>query len=151
MLLISHRVMAVAQLRQNGGQQGDSSAAEDGQAWRVVAAARSGFPWSMHVSMALVTAAAFLFFEERDSSALIRKLVWSIVIPVRRPAVTFVCLLACPQPHALHMPVACSVSALTCHPVGPLPGSLQGAFRESASGLPVLSIPHRQKPCKSRH
>lgn len=104
--LISHRLMVVAQLRQKGGQQGDSSAAEDGQAWRVVAATRSGFPWSMHVSMALVTAAAFLFFEERDSSALIRKLVWSIVIPVRRPAVNFVCLLACPQPHALHMPVA---------------------------------------------
>ena len=32
--------------------------------------------------MALVTVAAFLFFEQRDSSALIRKLVWSIVIPV---------------------------------------------------------------------
>ena len=87
--------MVVAQLRQNGVQQGDSSAAEDGQAWRVVAATRSGFPWSMHVSMALVTAAAFLFFEERDSSALIRKLVWSIVIPVGRPAINFVCLLAC--------------------------------------------------------
>ena len=85
--------MCAAQLRQNGVQQGDSSAAEDGHAWKMVAAARSGFPWSMHVSMALVTAAAFLFFEERDSSALIRKLVWSIVIPVRRPAISFVCLL----------------------------------------------------------
>lgn len=73
------------QLRQNGGQQqGESSAAEESQAWAgMEASSRSGFPWSMHVSMALVTAAAFLFFEERDSSALIRKLVWSIIIPVR--------------------------------------------------------------------
>ncbi|CAL5229422.1 g12744 [Coccomyxa viridis] len=68
-------------LRQNGQQQGESSAAEESQIWTGMAAAKSGFPWSMHVSMALVTVAAFLFFEQRDSSALIRKLVWSIVIP----------------------------------------------------------------------
>ncbi|CAK0787203.1 hypothetical protein CVIRNUC_010419 [Coccomyxa viridis] len=70
-------------LRQNGQQQGqgEGSGVEDAQLWAGMAIARSSFPWSMHVSMALVTAAAFLFFEERDSSALIRKLVWSIIIP----------------------------------------------------------------------
>ncbi len=57
----------------------------------------------MHVSMALVTVAAFLFFEERNSSALIRKLVWSMVVPVRL-AVICVYLCACLQPYALHMP-----------------------------------------------
>ena len=70
------------QLRQNGQQQGESSAAEESQIWAGMAAANSGFPWSMHVSMALLTMAAFLFFEERASSALIRKLVWSIIVPV---------------------------------------------------------------------
>ena len=52
--------------------------------WTGMAVAKTGFPWSMHVSMALVTMAAFLFFEERESSALIRQLVWSIIIPVSR-------------------------------------------------------------------
>ena len=77
------------QLRQNGQQQGESSAAEDSQMWTGMAVAKTGFPWSMHVSMALVTVAAFLFFEERESSALIRKLVWSIIIPVSRPELKF--------------------------------------------------------------
>lgn len=57
--------------------------------WTGMAVAKTGFPWSMHVSMALVTVAAFLFFEERESSALIRKLVWSIIIPVSRPELKF--------------------------------------------------------------
>ena len=70
------------QLRQNGQQQEESSAAEESQIWAGMAVAKSGFPWSMHMSMALVTVAAFLFFEQRESSALIRKLVWTIVIPV---------------------------------------------------------------------
>ena len=81
---ISLRARAL-QLRQNGQQPGESSAAEESQVWDGMAVAKSGFPWSMHVSMALVTVAAFLFFEQRDSSALIRKLVWSIIIPVRQP------------------------------------------------------------------
>ena len=76
-------VGSALQLRQNGQQQGEGSGVEDAQLWAGMAIAKSSFPWSMHVSMALVTAAAFLFFEERDSSALIRKLVWSIIIPVR--------------------------------------------------------------------
>ena len=71
------------QLRQNGQQQGEGSGVEDAQLWAGMGIAKRAFPWSMHVSMALVTAAAFLFFEERKSSALIRKLVWSIIVPVR--------------------------------------------------------------------
>lgn len=73
------------QLRQNGQQQWESSAAEESQIWTGIAVAKSGFPWSMHVSMALLTVAAFLFFEEHASSALIRKLVWSIIVPVGHP------------------------------------------------------------------
>ena len=118
----SHRWPHALQLRQNGQQQGESSAAEESQIWTGMAAAKSGFPWSMHVSMALVTVAAFLFFEQRDSSALIRKLVWSIVIPVGHSGSTYMVVgplgkmtrvlcawMPCgPEPHDQLSPLLCT-------------------------------------------
>ena len=102
-----HRRSHALQLRQNGQQQGESSAAEESQIWTGMAVAKSGFPWSMHVSMALVTVAAFLFFEQRDSSALIRKLVWSIVIPVGH--LQLFRLTSSPLDEGARVPLACAM------------------------------------------
>ena len=43
----------------------------------------AGVRWGMHVSVVLVTIAALLFFERGDSPALSRKIVSSIIFPVR--------------------------------------------------------------------
>jgi hypothetical protein len=67
--------------------------------------------WGVHVSLLLVTAVAVLFFEQGHSTSLSRKMVSSIIFPVRLICRPLPCLLSSSlvHPHlVLLAPVLCS-------------------------------------------